>query len=431
MLATVVVLFVVLGATFVIAWYPKQKEATALAAVALLLGLGQSLGFFPADKALQSISLPVILILLSIGIFASVFSASGMFERVCRIIVVWARGDQRVLIPAFLLVTFGFSALLPNLTCLYVLLPLMIGSLRAVGMEPERVKRSIVAIVISSNLGGASTMIGDFPNILISRSQAIPFMSFIYWMMPACLFLLLVLLLLTFRRADLACAPTFHRSIMTEMIRQQSEKLRIHQRLFWPAASCFLLMLLGLIFTGWFPFPPEVVCVLAACLCVWCLPQPQKWATEIDVKSTLFIACLFVFAGAIQSTGALEWLARSVISLANGNQQHLSAAIILLAFGLTAFFSAGPTTAVLIPIAESLQGQLPGHMVWWCLSLGVLAGSSTTLLSATAGPIAANMLSHHAGLELSYGSFLRIGWKVGISFCIGGILYIWFRLAMS
>lgn len=428
MIATIVVLLVVLGATLVIAWYPQQKEATALAAVGLLLGLGQGLGFFPADKALSSISLPVILILLAIGIFASVFAASGMFERVCRILVIWARGDQRILIPAFLLMTFGFSALLPNLTCLYVLLPLMIGSLRAVGMDPGRLRRTIVAIVIASNLGGASTMIGDFPNILISRSQSIPFMAFIHWMMPACILLLLVLMVLTFSRADLRSTPRFHRLIMTEMIRQQSERLKIHQRLFWPAALCFLVMLVSLVFTGWFPFPPEVVCLLAACLCVWLLPSPQKWATEIDVKSTLFIACLFVFAGAIQSTGSLEWLARTVLSAARGNPQYLSASIILLAFVLTAFFSAGPTTAVLIPIAESMRAQLPGHLVWWCLSLGVLAGSSTTLLSATAGPIAANMLVQQTGIELTYGSFLRTGWKVGLSFCLGGILYIWIRL---
>lgn len=158
------------------------------------------------------------------------------------------------------------------------------------------------------------------------------------------------------------------------------------------------------------------------------LPHPEKWATKIDVASTLFIACLFLFAGGIQATGVLNHIARVVIDLCGGDPYKLSAALIVLACVLTACFSAGPTTAVLIPIAESLRDQLPGHLEWWALSLGVLAGSSTTLLSATAGPIAANLLKQQTGLELSYGDFLKLGLRTGLFFTLGGISYVWTRL---
>ncbi len=426
---TAIVLFVVTAATLAIAWLPARKEAVALAAVAVLLSVGQWLGFFPADKAFASISMPVLLILLSIGMFASVFAESGAFERACRFIAIAARGRQEVLVPGFLVLTFGLSALLPNLTCLYVLLPVMLGSLRAVGMREEALKQALVALVIASNLGGASTMIGDFPNILISRSQGIPFMEFIYWMMPACLLLLFVLYVLIWKaKGERVETPPVALGLLTEMLRQQSQHLRIDYRLFVPASAMFVLMLGGLIFTGWNPFPPELVCLGAACLCVWMLPEPEKWATKVDVASTLFIACLFLFAGGIQATGVLNRVAAFVIQLCAGDPYLLSAALIILACLLTACFSAGPTTAVLIPIAESLKDQLPGHLEWWALSLGVLAGSSTTLLSATAGPIAANLLKRQTGLELSYGDFLRLGWRAGLFFTLGGISYVWTRL---
>lgn len=426
---TVIVLLVVISATLAIAWLPARKEALALVAVAVLLSVGHLHGFFPADKAFASISMPVLLILLSIGMFATVFAESGAFERACRFIAVAARGRQRVLVPGFLLLTYLLSALLPNLTCLYVLLPVMLGSLRAVGMKDQALKQTLVALVIASNLGGASTMIGDFPNILISRSQGIPFMDFIYWMTPACLLLLFVLYVLIWQtNGEGKEAPPVALGLLTEMLRQQSQQLRVDLRLFLPAAGTFLLMLAGLIFTGWNPFPPELVCLGAACLCIWMLPDPEKWATKVDVASTLFIACLFLFAGGIQATGVLNRVAAFVIQLCAGDAYLLSAALIVLACVLTACFSAGPTTAVLIPIAESLKEQLPGNLEWWALSLGVLAGSSMTLLSATAGPIAANLLKRQTGLELSYGDFLRLGWRAGVFFTLGGISYVWTRL---
>ncbi len=427
-MALLIVLSVVIGATLVIAWYPARKEAVALAAVALLLVVGHGVGFFRADQAFASISVPVLLILIAIGIFATVFAESGVFERTCRTIAVLARGDGRILVPAFLLFTYVLSCLLPNLTCLYVLLPLMIGSLRAVGMEAAPLRRTIVAIVIASNLGGASTMIGDFPNILISRSQGIPFVEFLLWMAPACVIMLFLLGALAWQPRRGPAPSPLARGVLTAMLHQQREDLRVDWRLFVPAALTFTLMIAGLVGTGWVPFPPELVCLATACLCVWMLPRPESWATRIDVQSTLFIACLFIFAGAIQSTGALDRLARAVVALCQNEPHLLAAAVIALAFVLTAFFSAGPTTAVLIPIAESLQTQLPGHSAWWCLSLGVLAGSSTTLLSATAGPIAANLLKHQTGLDLTYGDFLRVGGKVGVVFCLAGTTYMWIRL---
>jgi Na+/H+ antiporter NhaD/arsenite permease-like protein len=67
-------------------------------------------------------------------------------------------------------------------------------------------------------------------------------------------------------------------------------------------------------------------------------------------------------------------------------------------------------------------------MVWWCLSLGVLAGSSATMLSATAG---AHRRQHPAGagrVDLTFGDFLRLGWKASLSFVVLSIGYVWLRL---
>lgn len=424
----VVVLAVVGAATLAIALLPARKEPVALAAAAGMLVYGQARGFYPADQAFHAVSMPVLLILLSIGIFAEVFSDSGLFERLCRGLAVAVRGRRNALVAVFLVLTYVLSCFLDNLTCLYVLLPVMIGAMRAVGMGDSQLRPTVVAIVIAGNLGGASTMIGDFPNILIARSQAIPFTAFLAWMMPACAGLLLVLGLLSRRRSDGAGQLPLERSLLVGMIRQQAERLPVNARLLVPAGTTFGLLIAGLVATGWYPFPPELVAVACACLCVWALPRPQDWVVRVDVRSILFIACLFVLAGGIQATGALDRAAALVVQSTHGDRYVLSAAIVVLACLLTAVFSAGPTTAALIPAVDAIKHLLPGHMAWWCLSLGVLAGSSATMLSATAGPIAANILRARAGVTLSFGDFLRLGWKASLSFVVLSIGYVWARL---
>jgi len=422
------VLVVVIGATLAIAWMPSRKEPIAFAAAALVILFGQLRGFYGIDQAFQSISFPVLLIIVSIGIFAEAFSESGFFERVCRRVAIRVRGNRRALVLVFLALTYLASCFLDNLTCLYVLLPVMIGSMRALGMTPAELRPTIVAIVIAGNLGGASTMIGDFPNILIARSQGIAFLSFLVWMMPAGVLLLGVLVLLMPRRKDPAPADPWSRALLVEMIAQQADMLKLDRRLFAPAALLFMLFVGGLIGTGWWPFPPELVAFVFVSLLIWSLPRPQDWVAKIDVRSVLFITCLFIFAGAIRATGALDRAAQILLDLTQGNPYRLSAAVLLLAAVLTALFSAGPTTAALIPAAEAMKSHLPGHMIWWCLSLGVLAGSSATLLSATAGPIAANILRARTGIELSFGDFLRIGWKAMIVFAVLSLGYVWLRL---
>lgn len=423
-----VVLLLVVGATLCIALLPSKKEPVALVAAAAVMVYGQVRGFYPADRAFQAVSMPVLLILLSIGIFAEVFSESGVFERICRGLAVAVRGRRGALVGVFLGLTYVLSSFLDNLTCLYVLLPVMIGSMRAVGMEARQLRATVVAIVISGNLGGASTMIGDFPNILIARSQNIPFLEFLAWMMPAGVGLLGVLALLSWRAGTAGTQPPLERALLVGMLRQQSERLPIDRRLLVPAAATFALLIGALVATGWFPFPPELVAVACACLCVWALPRPEAWVVKVDVRSILFISCLFVLAGGIQATGALDRAASLVVGATHGDPYALSAAIIVLACAFTAVFSAGPTTAALIPAADAMKHLLPGHLIWWCLSLGVLAGSSATMLSATAGPIAANILRSRTGLELSFGDFLRLGWKASSAFLVLSIGYVWLRL---
>ncbi|MBF0529789.1 MAG: hypothetical protein HQK55_11080 [Deltaproteobacteria bacterium] len=87
----------------------------------------------------------------------------------------------------------------------------------------------------------------------------------------------------------------------------------------------------------------------------------------------------------------------------------------------------------MLPIVMGFGLSMPNYIVWWALSLGVLAGSSASLTGATAWPVAASLVENtgqRQGLKLPGGNaitleqFARIGLPVTFIFLIVSSIYI-------
>ncbi|MBI4669157.1 MAG: hypothetical protein HY747_08225 [Elusimicrobia bacterium] len=114
---------------------------------------------------------------------------------------------------------------------------------------------------------------------------------------------------------------------------------------------------------------------------------------ELDYRDTFFFAGLFVLVGAAQASGLLNWFAQFIVHLSFGNVLVRCLLLMWVAAAATAFFNAGPCTALFLPLVLGFKTEAPQNLYWWSLSLGVLAGSSATLIGATAGSVTATMLS--------------------------------------
>ena len=106
---------------------------------------------------------------------------------------------------------------------------------------------------------------------------------------------------------------------------------------------------------------------------------------------------------------------------------------------LTALFSAGPSMASLLEVADVLARQHPPNTVYVGLALGVCAGSSLFTTAATSGPLA-QALTERAGLRDSEGRPLRFGFAeflpvgilsfvvieaIAIGYCLVTVRYGW------
>ena len=96
------------------------------------------------------------------------------------------------------------------------------------------------------------------------------------------------------------------------------------------------------------------------------------------------------------------------------------------------FLNAGPSTVFFIPIVLHTQLTATSDITWWALSLGVLAGSSATILGATAGIVTQTMLDERSVQEkgaqerLTYLNYSSRGIPIALMFLVISSLYIVF-----
>ena len=98
----------------------------------------------------------------------------------------------------------------------------------------------------------------------------------------------------------------------------------------------------------------------------------------------------------------------------------------------TAFLNAGPTAAFFLPIV--MQSSFTGFsdLVWWALSLGILAGSNSTITGATAGVVTQTLLDEYDAMQtnvkdkylLTFKNFSQRGVPIALMFLVLSSIYI-------
>jgi len=384
---------------------------------AVTLALGIAFGAYtPGDAAgyLTDRSATFAL-LLGVSAVTALLEEAGWFEataaRACRA----SSASPRSTFVSLCLLTYALSLFANNLATILVVVPLSLRVAKARRMDPGPL---VIGEIIASNLGGASSMIGDFPNMLIADATHLPFHEFLVHLAPICLLELAILLALL--------ARTVPRELSAETARAPID---LDARLDRPAAQRGLA-LLAVMVVGLFAAGPLRIPIAPLAAGVGLLAfglGGVSWRAMIQkmcLEEALFFAGLFVMVGGIGATGAFDRLGAELAALSRYSPALGAIAIAWSAAAVTCLFSAGPTTAVMVSVLlAGVAGSALGDSAWWALSLGVCAGSSATITGATAGPAATNLLARH-GRPLSFAEFARTGVPVMILFLAIATIYL-------
>jgi Na+/H+ antiporter NhaD/arsenite permease-like protein len=381
---------------------------------AALSGLVSSvLGVASAPALLADVPWDVIIILVGLGLYTELLAETGVFGVLAVAFTRRSAGQRLRVLVLFALAMYFVSGLVNNLTALLLVLPVLLILLKLLGVERRYLSWTLGVLIVACNLGGAATPIGDFPAILLLGRGSMSFRDYLFAAAPptaVALALLLVVVLLIVRPArgldDPPLATRLSLAVMSALYRN----VRVERRVFVPLAA-----VMGFMLVAWVALPaslgvgPELVCWLGVGVALVLRPTAGERVLRgrVDVEAVLFLLSLFVMVAAVKRSDLFGQAARALVALPAPAPVQL-VLFLLLSGVLTGLFSAGPSMAALLEVAESLATRLPATAVYVGLALSVCAGSSLLLTAATSGPMA-QILTERAGLKDRQGQPVRFG----------------------
>jgi Na+/H+ antiporter NhaD/arsenite permease-like protein len=419
-----VVVFVVAYVLIATEWTHKLLAALGGAAVLLALGVTDSEhAFYSHDTG---IDWDVIFLLLGMMIIVGILRRTGVFEYVAIWAAKRAKGSPLRVMILLTLITAVASAFLDNVTTVLLIAPVTLLVCDRLGINPVPF---LIAEVMASNIGGAATLIGDPPNIIIASRSGLTFNDFLLHMTPLVVVELIVFTLVLPRlfKGSFDVDPD-----RVENVLRLNEREAIQDpRLLIKCGSVLVVVFTGFIGHSLFHVDPSVVALLGAGLLVLISGVPTKdYMTSVEWQTLLFFAGLFVMVGALVKTGVIGNLADQVGKATNGKPLLAVMLILFVSAVLSGIVDNIPYVATMSPVVLELTKSMhdPAHAnaLWWALAAGADFGGNATAVGASANVVAIG-IALRAGNPITFWEFTRKGVVMTAITIAVAAPYLWLR----
>jgi Na+/H+ antiporter NhaD/arsenite permease-like protein len=378
--------------------------ALAGAGLMLLLKIVDASDAFHSER--YGIDWNVIFLLLGMMVIVGVLRQTGVFE----FLAIWsakrARGRPFRILVALTVLTAAASALLDNVTTVLLVAPVTVLITERLGVTPVPF---LVAEAMASNIGGTATLVGDPPNLIVGSEAGLSYLDFLVNLAPLVVALMVLFLLLGRWLFREALAP--HPERVAQLLALDEREALSDRGLLVRAIGVLAAVTLGFVLHGPLGYAPSVIALLGAgALLVAAGSDPTPFLREIDWRTLLFFAGLFVMVGGLAKAGVLEELAARLVRLTGGNLLAATLVVFLVSGVLSALVDNVPYVATMAPLVAELTRALPGDatVLWWALVLGADLGGNATAIGASANVVILGV-AERVGHRIRFAEFLRYG----------------------
>lgn len=423
--------FTIALAIFVVAFFfiatekvDKVKVVLIAAGLMLVLGLAPGAEVFFSEH--EGIDWRVIFLLLGMMIIVGIIKQTGVFDY----LAIWAAkrssGKPYRLMVMLMVITAVASPFLDNVTTIMLVAPVTVVVCNRLRIPAQPY---LIAEVLASNIGGAATLIGDPPNIIIGARAGLTFTDFLVHMAPivVVIFAAFVLLTRVLFRKSFQYNPEHVAEVMSLQERRAITDVRLLVR---------CLVVLGLVVVGFglhavLHIDPSVIAMVGAGVMLLVSKlDVSDVLEEVEWPTLVFFMGLFVMVGGLVHTGVIGAIGTWAIDVVGDNFFAAATSLIFGSAVLGAFFDNIPYVATMAPVVEGLVAQAPdpetGQALWWAFALGADFGGNGTAVAASANVVAIGIAAR-TGHRISFWQFTRYGIVVTILSCLIAWLYVWLR----
>ena len=379
----------------------------------------------PWEMIPEYIDLGTIFLLIGMMIIVNTARGSGLFEYIAIKTAKLAKGSPMRVLILFSIVTGLTSAFLDNVTTVLLITPMLLYVASVMKTSPMPF---LIAEIFASNIGGAATLIGDPPNIMIGSAAGLTFNEFIISMAPMMAVNLLVALglLALIYRTELHVPPDERESI-ERTFAELKDREAIRDWSLFKKSVIVIALVIGMFFIhDQLGLEPALVALIgASILLFWSRQSPEEIFEKIEWPALFFFGGLFVVVGALVETGVIASVAQFVVE----NVHSEGEAILIIAW-FSAIASAIvdniPLTATLLPLIQDMSVAMDIYPLWWALSLGACLGGNGTVIGASANVVVLGIAARN-GYSISFMEFLKIGMLVLFITVAIGTAFLWFN----
>jgi Na+/H+ antiporter NhaD/arsenite permease-like protein len=379
------------------------------------------LGVVRQPEAIASIDFNTLGFLVGMMIVVDIARHSGLFGY----IGVWSarvtRAEPVLILLVLSVVTALLSAFLNSIAAVLLIVPVGLYLAESLGINPVPF---LFSAIISSNIGGTATLIGDPSHVIIGTATGLSFTEFIKNLGPIVLLILaatLVLFWIIWRNSFRVSEKDRSRLLALELKDQIADRGLLIKSL-----VVFGLMLTGFFFSRQLHLDTATIALAGAIILIIAGQESiEETLLNVDWPTILFILGFFVMVGALDSTGVIHLIAQWSVKLIGNNVTILTMMVLWFSAIVSAFVNNIPFVTAMVPFIKGIGAMTGVSLVplWWALALGGVLGGNGTIIGATTNIIVAGVARRN-GYPITYLDYMKIAFPLMVFSIVLSSLYL-------
>lgn len=414
---------------FIVTFYFIITEKISSAWATMLGGLIMALiGILNEEQALKAIyeRLEILLLLIGMMMMVYIISETGVFQWFAIKVAQFTKGEPFRLIVMLSLITALCSAFLDNVTTILLMAPISILLANELRIDPFPF---VMTEIMSANIGGLATLIGDPTQLIIGSEGELGFNAFLANTAPMAIISMMILLGNVYffycRKMHIS------RDLKIRIMEIDSSRSLKDIEVLKVSMIIFLMVLIGFVLNNFINKGLAIIALSGAMfLVVLTKKEPKEILVNVEWETLFFFIGLFMMITGIENLHIIDFIGNKLADFTKGNFKLALISITWLSGMFTSVIgnvaNAATVSKIVNVMLPTFQGQSNLNALWWALSFGSCLGGNLTIL-ASATNVVAVAASKKAGCKIDFVKFLKFGASISIQTLLVATIYLLVR----